>query len=235
MAIEELTTHCWPYEDMGFAALRVPLAELAARFQLTIRSSDGNGLGPERYVGFRTSRGRVYELIEYQPVSIPNHQPGPWVVLDVVELWEIGPEAIVAELIEELGITRADFVSLPDEQMLAAVAKHAESCVQRRSGKRKPVELPEISFDLVMDDDMSFVEGTYRLPGKEWQVFIISKHDYVLTEYRYERWESGVCGHVIRVPRAFQLNRESVLELVGDATIVSEWKEVRGPDSMTLR
>ena len=26
----------------------------------------------------------------------------------------------------------------------------------------------EISYDLVMDDDMEFVEGTYRLPGGDW-------------------------------------------------------------------
>lgn len=32
----------------------------------------------------------------------------------------------------------------------------------------------EISYDLVMDDDMSFVEGTYRLPGGDWQVVIVS-------------------------------------------------------------
>lgn len=28
----------------------------------------------------------------------------------------------------------------------------------------------EISFDLKMEDNMSFVEGTYRLEGGEWQV-----------------------------------------------------------------
>src|SRR5262245_58202019 len=27
----------------------------------------------------------------------------------------------------------------------------------------------ELSFDLVMDEDMSFVEGTYRLPGQFWE------------------------------------------------------------------
>ena len=30
----------------------------------------------------------------------------------------------------------------------------------------------EITFDLVMDDDMPFVEGCYRLPDGPWQVFI---------------------------------------------------------------
>jgi len=35
----------------------------------------------------------------------------------------------------------------------------------------------EISYDLVMDSDMEFVEGTYRLPGEDWQVVIVSRHD----------------------------------------------------------
>ena len=30
----------------------------------------------------------------------------------------------------------------------------------------------QISFDLVMGEAMSFVEGTYRLPGRAWEVFI---------------------------------------------------------------
>jgi hypothetical protein len=35
----------------------------------------------------------------------------------------------------------------------------------------------EISYDLVMNDDMEFVEGTYRLPNEDWQVLIVSKRD----------------------------------------------------------
>jgi hypothetical protein len=31
----------------------------------------------------------------------------------------------------------------------------------------------EISYDLVMDDDMWFVDGTKRLPGRDWQVVIV--------------------------------------------------------------
>ena len=33
----------------------------------------------------------------------------------------------------------------------------------------------EITYDLVMDDNMNFVEGCYRLHGGEWQVFIFIK------------------------------------------------------------
>ena len=35
----------------------------------------------------------------------------------------------------------------------------------------------EICFDLVMEKEMSFVEGTYRLPGRGWEVFIFSRYD----------------------------------------------------------
>jgi hypothetical protein len=30
------------------------------------------------------------------------------------------------------------------------------------------IPVAEISYDLVMDEDMAFVEGSYRLPGNEW-------------------------------------------------------------------
>lgn len=33
----------------------------------------------------------------------------------------------------------------------------------------------DISYDLVMGDDMGFVEGTFRLPGSPWQVIIVRK------------------------------------------------------------
>jgi hypothetical protein len=32
----------------------------------------------------------------------------------------------------------------------------------------------EITFDLVMCEDMDFVEGCYRLVGGAWEVFIIA-------------------------------------------------------------
>jgi hypothetical protein len=33
----------------------------------------------------------------------------------------------------------------------------------------------EISYDLLMEEDMSFVEETYRIETGTWQVFIFSK------------------------------------------------------------
>lgn len=94
----------------------------------------------------------------------------------------------------------------------------------------------EISYDLVMEDEMSFAEGAFRLPGGEWQVFIFSRLD--ATErptWRYDQWESGVRGIVIAFPNERVLNKASVTEVLTDATGATEWVEVRGPDSMQLR
>src|SRR5438132_862934 len=37
----------------------------------------------------------------------------------------------------------------------------------------------EISYDLIIEGDMDFVEGAYRLADGDWQVVIASKHDLI--------------------------------------------------------
>ena len=99
----------------------------------------------------------------------------------------------------------------------------------------KPVKA-EISYDLVMEDEMSFVEGTYRLPGGEWQVFIfIPRQDSTAVVWTRSEWESGVTGLVIRFPGKVPLNKVVVESVLSEALGVSEWFEIRGPDSMRLR
>jgi hypothetical protein len=95
----------------------------------------------------------------------------------------------------------------------------------------------EISYDLVMDDDMDFVEGTYRLSPGDWNVFIFlsSKRDVEQAEWKYCTWDSGVSGIVFRVPPTMTLNMASVEELMSRALGVESWRRVRGPDSMVLR
>jgi len=93
----------------------------------------------------------------------------------------------------------------------------------------------EISYDLVMDGDMAFVEGTYRVPGGEWQVVIVSRYDALEPQVVPQRWESGVSGVLIRFPRVRKLNREAVERELSAALGVAEWVQVRGPDSMRLR
>jgi hypothetical protein len=95
----------------------------------------------------------------------------------------------------------------------------------------------EISYDLVMEDDMEFVEGTYRLPGGDWQVVIVSAFDRDVPEPQVvpQRWESGVSGVFIRLPRAERVNAATVERVLSEALGVSDWVRVHGPDSMQLR
>ncbi len=95
----------------------------------------------------------------------------------------------------------------------------------------------EISYDLVMDDDMSFVEGTFRLPGGDWQVVIVSAFERDVPEPQVvsQRWDSGVSGVFVRIPRSKRINVSTVEQVLSEAFGVSEWVRVRGPDSMNLR
>jgi hypothetical protein len=93
----------------------------------------------------------------------------------------------------------------------------------------------EISYDLFMEDDMSFVEGTYRLPGGDWQVCIFSRSDVTEPQVTTGRWESGVTGLFVRFPKSVRLNRAAVEQVLSATLGVREWVVVRGPDSMQLR
>ena len=95
----------------------------------------------------------------------------------------------------------------------------------------------EITWDLLMSDDMGWIEGCYRLEGGPWQVVIAIKKEEVSTvEIRDGlTWASGVTGMNIFLPETACLNAMVLLELMSDVLGVLEWVEVRGPDSILLR
>ena len=93
----------------------------------------------------------------------------------------------------------------------------------------------EISYDLVMVDNMAFVEGCYRIPARPWEVFTVTKKQIAEVEYRLCEWDSGVTGVAVRVPREMNLNRTQVERLLSANLAVGAWREVRGPDSIVLR
>jgi hypothetical protein len=95
----------------------------------------------------------------------------------------------------------------------------------------------EISYDLIMEEDMSFVEGCYRLEGGEWEVFTIthSRNGRPPGVWKNLTWASGVKGMNAVVLETTKLNKLSVLNVLSDALGVSEWLEVHGPDSIVLR
>src|SRR3954471_14968703 len=50
----------------------------------------------------------------------------------------------------------------------------------------------EISYDIVMSDDMGFVDGCYRLPGHLWQVLLFAHKDVPALSHSFGTWRSGV-------------------------------------------
>lgn len=94
----------------------------------------------------------------------------------------------------------------------------------------------EISYDFVMSDTMEFVEGTYRLPDRDWQVFIFIPYASVAEPIIVSgKWSSGVTGVFVKWPPARRLNKATVQAILSAQLAVTNWSEVRGPDSMQLR
>jgi len=96
----------------------------------------------------------------------------------------------------------------------------------------------EITFDLIMTEDMDFVEGCYRLPGRVWEVFIFNRlrcGPYGVGVWKDLTWDSGVRGLNAVMPAGTKLNKATVFEVLSEALGVTEWFEVRGPDSIVLR
>lgn len=93
----------------------------------------------------------------------------------------------------------------------------------------------ERSYDLVMCDDMQFVEGTFRLPGEDWQVVIASWQDVPEPIAIPQVWGSGVKGILLSFPRGRGINATTVERELSAVVGISEWAVVRGPDSMGLR
>ena len=93
----------------------------------------------------------------------------------------------------------------------------------------------EISYDLIMNADMSFAEGTYRLQGGPWQVFSFTRKDVKHSQWIASTWGSGVMGIVVHFPRSAILNEAVVESTLSSALGVTNWSRVRGPDSMQLR
>ncbi|WP_143279044.1 hypothetical protein [Bradyrhizobium sp. C9] len=96
----------------------------------------------------------------------------------------------------------------------------------------------EITFDLIMTEDMSFVEGCYRLAGGAWEVFVFTHlrcGPYGVGVWKDLTWSSGVKGLNAVMPAEIKLNKATVSNVLSQALGVTEWFEVRGPDSIMLR
>ena len=92
-----------------------------------------------------------------------------------------------------------------------------------------------ISFDLETYDNMDFMEGTFKLPGQDWQVFVTIRTDTIEPVIKAAKWHSGVTGVNLLVPRLSKMNADIVRVVLGQYFGVDRWDVVRGPDSLTLR
>lgn len=95
----------------------------------------------------------------------------------------------------------------------------------------------EITWDLVMSEDMAFAEGCYRLEGKDWQVVVAYKAKglHPVGILNGMKWPSGVTGMNIVLPSDGTINAPTLLQMMSEVLGVRDWREVAGPDSMQLR
>ena len=93
----------------------------------------------------------------------------------------------------------------------------------------------EISYDIVMREEMDAVEGCYRLPAQFWQGFAFFKQDVTELQHRFVTWESGLTGIEFDVPREANLNRKYVVRSMSEIFGADSWAEVHGPAGHTLK
>ena len=103
------------------------------------------------------------------------------------------------------------------------------------AGVQTALSSSEISYDLVMEDEMPFVEGTYRLPDAEWKVFVFTRSEVADPIVTATTWHSGVTGLHIVFPTNRRLNQATVEQLLSTYLNVNSWRVVHGPDSIVLR
>lgn len=122
---------------------------------------------------------------------------------------------------------------------LERYASFLESSLQP-AGRLEPEEAHlgrryELSFDTMPGEDADAVEGSYRVPGRLWEVFLFEKKDVPEPRHHLSTWRSGITGIEFILPRAAVLNREAVLRGMAEAFGTRDWTEVRGPDSLLLK
>ncbi len=95
----------------------------------------------------------------------------------------------------------------------------------------------EISFDTIIDSNgEENIEGCYRIEGKDWSVFYFTQwwddQPHIVKD---AVWRSGITGVDVRFPKDNILNKSSVMKYLSQILGVTEWSEVKGPDSLQLK
>ena len=93
----------------------------------------------------------------------------------------------------------------------------------------------ELSCDTEIGDDMEIVEGTYRLPGCLWQVFLFTRAQVPELRHKFGTWVSGITGVEIEVPENVQINHEYIMSAMSSLFGADAWTIMKGPDSLILK
>ena len=93
----------------------------------------------------------------------------------------------------------------------------------------------EISYDTVMGDDMGIVEGSYRLPGYLWQIFLFTNKAVPELRQSFATWQSGITGLEFKVPNGVAINHEFIVRAMSEVFGAASWIVVDGPDSLILK
>ena len=136
--IHQVFGHRFPSgTDWGLVSLRMPVDDIAARFGWTVERWEEDGLGPATGLLVELPSGRVVLLRELQHVRKYYGEEGPTVHVDAGDLAAFGIEALVAEILEGLGMSR-DLVKwiAPTEAQRAA----ADFVARRRATHADPPE-----------------------------------------------------------------------------------------------
>lgn len=102
--ISQVSEYQFPSPDLAIAILRVPVAEIAKRFGLTVDTWEEAGLGRAHGMFIRFPSGRVMLLRELEHAIKHLGREGPTVHVDAGELAAFGVEPLVAEVLESLGL-----------------------------------------------------------------------------------------------------------------------------------
>ena len=86
-----------------------------------------------------------------------------------------------------------------------------------------------------MGEDMRAVEGSYRLPGQFWQIFLFSNEDVPELRHELGAWRSGITGVEFEVPGRIGINQDLIVRAMSDVFGVESWSIVPGPDSLVLK
>jgi hypothetical protein len=96
----------------------------------------------------------------------------------------------------------------------------------------------QISFDILIEDnvDCPVFEGCYRVPPADWRVFYFTKWWQEGPEALVDAtFCSGAKGVNVKYPKDSILNKIVIQKTLSKLLGVSEWQEVRGPDSLQLK